>query len=142
MQPTRLVAALAVAFGAMTALLVTIAAVLREPFVLFASLPMGIATYFFWYHASGRLRDRVRRTTRRRTRETGRRTSQSSRSQARTQPETSAAEAYRRLGLETDASEAEIKRAYREAVKEVHPDRGGDEEAFKQITEAYERLVE
>ncbi|WP_233571989.1 DnaJ domain-containing protein [Halosegnis longus] len=35
-----------------------------------------------------------------------------------------------------------MKRAYREAVKEKHPDRGGDEEEFKDVTAAYDRLTE
>ena len=46
------------------------------------------------------------------------------------------------LDVGTDADEAEIKRAYRERVKAVHPDQaGGDEEAFKRVTEAYECLT-
>jgi len=32
-------------------------------------------------------------------------------------------------------------RCYRQLAKETHPDRGGDEETFIQITEAYERLL-
>jgi hypothetical protein len=52
-------------------------------------------------------------------------------------------EARRVLGVAPDADEDEIRRAYRERAKEVHPDAaGGDEEAFKRVTEAYERLVE
>lgn len=51
-------------------------------------------------------------------------------------------EAYRTLGLEADASQAAVKRAYRERVKDVHPDSGGDEETFKRVTEAYERLTD
>ena len=57
-------------------------------------------------------------------------------------PGLSRAEAYRRLGLDTDADEGEIKRAYRERIKEAHPDRGGDEAEFKRLTEAYETLTE
>ncbi|QLD87369.1 DnaJ domain-containing protein [Natronomonas halophila] len=57
-------------------------------------------------------------------------------------PSISKAEAYRRLGLDPGADEATVKRAYREKVKEVHPDRGGDEETFKKVTEAYETLTE
>jgi hypothetical protein len=41
------------------------------------------------------------------------------------------------LGLGTDASEAEVRRAYRKRVKEVHPDQGGDEESFQRLQEAY-----
>jgi hypothetical protein len=57
-------------------------------------------------------------------------------------PSISKAEAYRRLGIDPGADEATVKRAYREKVKEVHPDRGGDEETFKKVTEAYETLTE
>lgn len=50
--------------------------------------------------------------------------------------------ARRVLDVAPDATEAEIRRAYRERVKEVHPDAGGgDEEAFKRVTAAYERLI-
>ncbi|MFB6307882.1 MAG: J domain-containing protein [Haloarculaceae archaeon] len=45
--------------------------------------------------------------------------------------------AFRELGVPPSASPAEIKRAYREKVKEVHPDHGGDEEAFRRVREAY-----
>ncbi|MFB6296283.1 MAG: J domain-containing protein [Halobacteriales archaeon] len=52
-------------------------------------------------------------------------------------------EARRVLGVAPDADEDEIRRAYRERAKDVHPDTaGGDEEAFKRVTEAYDRLVE
>jgi DnaJ-domain-containing protein 1 len=53
------------------------------------------------------------------------------------------AEAYATLGLEPGADEAAVKRAYRQRVKETHPDTGdGDEEAFKEVTEAYEHLTD
>lgn len=51
-------------------------------------------------------------------------------------------EAYRALGLEEGADDAAVRRAYREKVKAVHPDRGGDEVEFKRVTRAYERLTE
>ena len=52
-------------------------------------------------------------------------------------------EALDRLDLESGADQADVRAAYREKVKEVHPDTtGGDEEAFKQVTAAYDRLSE
>lgn len=51
---------------------------------------------------------------------------------------------YEVLGVEQQASEAEVKKAYRRLAMEYHPDRNnGDkasEERFKEITEAYEVL--
>ncbi len=52
-------------------------------------------------------------------------------------------EAARILGVDADAEQAAIRRAYREQVKEVHPDtEGGDTEQFQKLNEAYERLKE
>lgn len=47
---------------------------------------------------------------------------------------------YSVLGINKGASESEIKKAYRKLAKEKHPDVGGNEEEFKQISEAYEVL--
>lgn len=47
---------------------------------------------------------------------------------------------YRVLGVEPDASQEDIKSAYRAMVRETHPDRNGGEEQFKRIKEAYEAL--
>jgi len=44
------------------------------------------------------------------------------------------------LGLARGADAAAVRAAYRRKVKEAHPDRGGSEEAFKRVTEAYEAL--
>jgi molecular chaperone DnaJ len=52
---------------------------------------------------------------------------------------------YETLGIARDADEAEIKRAYRQKAKELHPDRNPDdrsraEQEFKRVAEAYEVL--
>jgi molecular chaperone DnaJ len=47
---------------------------------------------------------------------------------------------YDLLGLSRDATPDDIKRAYRRKAREHHPDAGGDEEAFKQVTHAYQVL--
>lgn len=72
----------------------------------------------------------------------GGRTRDGQRIASATPSEPSRTEAANVLGVAPDADEQAIKQAYREAVKEKHPDRGGDEEAFKDVTEAYDRLTE
>ncbi len=47
---------------------------------------------------------------------------------------------YSTLGITRNASQEEIKKAYRKMAMQHHPDRGGDEKKFKQISEAYEIL--
>jgi ferredoxin len=46
------------------------------------------------------------------------------------------------LGLDPEADESEIRRAYRKRVKEAHPDHGGSVEEFRAVRTAYERLKE
>jgi curved DNA-binding protein len=48
---------------------------------------------------------------------------------------------YRTLGLEPNASEEDVKKAYRKLAMKHHPDRGGDEAEFKKIKEAYEAII-
>lgn len=52
-------------------------------------------------------------------------------------------EAYRLLDVDPGADEDEIRAAYRNRVKEVHPDtEAGDEDSFKRVNAAYERLTD
>jgi DnaJ-class molecular chaperone len=47
---------------------------------------------------------------------------------------------YSRLGINKNASQDEIKKAYRNLAKIHHPDRGGNQKLFQQINEAYDTL--
>jgi DnaJ-domain-containing protein 1 len=185
---SRLVIGLAAVFAGLTAVL-TIAALVVQPFLLIVALPFAATTYFLWLHATGRLADRTRRaqtaashessdSTRRRrftpgatdsaatdgrgrARETARgaagrerrgrgagsRAGNASRdTRTRTtptveQPTLSREEACRILGVSPDADQDTVKAAYREQVKRTHPDTAaGDEQAFKRLNRAYERL--
>ena len=44
---------------------------------------------------------------------------------------------YEVLGVEKDADEKQIKKAYRKLAVKHHPDKGGDEHLFKEINAAY-----
>ncbi|WP_312909535.1 J domain-containing protein [Natronosalvus caseinilyticus] len=50
--------------------------------------------------------------------------------------------AYEALGVSTTADAEAIREAYRERVKAVHPDHGGDEESFQRVQEAYATVRE
>lgn len=47
---------------------------------------------------------------------------------------------YTVLGVNTDATDAEIKSAYRTLVKKYHPDKGGDNDKFAEINTAYDSI--
>lgn len=187
MQYDRLTTGLAVVLGGLTVVL-TLLGLFESPAVLVLALTFGAATYFVYYHASGRMADRLYRRVerqarvdggrRRRTgagpredwepprdgasarqagargRQAGRQRGEGRRRQQRRRERTqqsgraapggsglSTAEAYSRLGLDSSADQSAVKSAYRQKVKEVHPDTdGGDEQSFKRVKEAYERL--
>ncbi|UPW01132.1 DnaJ domain-containing protein [Halorussus gelatinilyticus] len=151
---------------------------------LFAiAVPFGVAAYLVWYHASGRLHERVvsgragsyrradpetggfgagprdsftgrrgfdadggfdgREARDRRARGAAGGRGGRGRRRAQTVGDTgpTPAEAYRVLGLDGDADADDVRQAYRQKVKSVHPDReSGDEEQFKRVKEAYEVL--
>ena len=47
---------------------------------------------------------------------------------------------YSILGVNRNASETELKKAYKKKAMQYHPDKGGDANKFQQINEAYETL--
>lgn len=48
---------------------------------------------------------------------------------------------YKTLGLNSNATDDDVKQAYRKLAMKHHPDRGGDEAEFKKIKEAYEAIT-
>jgi len=49
---------------------------------------------------------------------------------------------YDLLEVAPNASDADLKRAYRKKALRLHPDKGGDPELFKEVTHAYEVLAD
>ena len=47
---------------------------------------------------------------------------------------------YEVLGVEASADKDQIKKAYRKLAMKHHPDKGGDEDKFKEVSEAYSLL--
>ena len=85
-------------------------------------------------------RDQQRRRARQARRERGR-ARQQARQRTRQSTGPTPTEAYDRLGLDPSADQSAVKQAYRERVKEVHPDTdSGSEREFKRVQAAYETL--
>lgn len=55
-------------------------------------------------------------------------------------PEADTESLYKALGIAKSASQEDIKKAYKKMAIKHHPDKGGDEATFKEITKAYEIL--
>lgn len=47
---------------------------------------------------------------------------------------------YKTLGVEKNASKEDVKKAYRRLAHQYHPDKGGDEQKFKELNAAYQVL--
>lgn len=147
---SRLPLAVASVLAGVAVLFVVLGAVFNLVLVA-AAVPFAVATYLLWSHATGRLEARVRPSAF----ESGR----AGRSSARrgpgwtgptgerpaapdvTAPSMDRREALDVLGLESDADQRAIQRAYRDRVKAVHPDAAdGDEAAFRRVRAAYDQL--
>ena len=81
-------------------------------------------------------RARVGRTENARTSDTGEHASPPKRGN-----ETPTASVWTILGVTAQATDAEIKRAFRKRALETHPDHGGDGEAFRTLQQAYEKAM-
>ena len=148
-KQTNLIWGLVVVFAAIAAVQIVLG-VRYTPALFAVAVPFAAAAYLLWYHVSGRMARNVRTRARERpswedARAEARARGEPFEGQRRRAPpaddQMAPSAAYEALGLDSDATDAEIRRAYREKVKETHPDRrGGDEEAFKRVSEAYQRL--
>ncbi len=169
MNRDRLLMMLAATFAGLS-VFVAMVAIVFQPVLLVLAIPFGVVTYFMWYQASGRLGRRIYRgvENRARTEEqggfgAGPRGDYQPRSERFREPFRAGhpddgrtrGQAPRKTDLPTEweardvldvgpeADEDDVRRAYREKVKEVHPDTpDGDEERFKEVTAAYEQLAE
>ena len=47
---------------------------------------------------------------------------------------------YELLGVPRNASDKDLKSAFKKKAMQFHPDKGGDPEKFKQVNEAYQVL--
>lgn len=164
MRRERLTAGLTIAYAGMSVVL-GVAGVLTNPIALVVAAVFAAVAGLLWYQASGRLAGRVYRRVERQaavdggrggfgagprepwtspSRRQGRRTHRTGASRDRPSDQTdtlSPREAYRILDLDPEADAASVRAAYRERIKQVHPDTaGGDEAAFRRVRAAYERL--
>lgn len=145
MHRSRLLLGIASVLAGTAVLFISLGAVVNLVFLPLA-IPFGIAAYFLWQDATGRLSDRFRERIR--WRQSARPRQQNSTDRRQRNPfkaentrRQSTEEARGILGVSRDADPATIRQAYREHIKDVHPDtEGGDEEAFKRVTTAYETL--
>lgn len=114
-----------------------------SPVALGVAVPFGIAAAVLWQQAlqTPSRTDHRDATRQHRVRE-GSRQESAGRGPIPDEPELSQARARSILGVDSEASQADIKRAYRERVKDAHPDRGGDPDRFREIRQAYDRLSE
>lgn len=56
------------------------------------------------------------------------------------QKQSGSRELYEVLGVDQEATQEQIKKAFRKLVVKHHPDKGGDAEKFKELNAAYEVL--
>lgn len=158
MHRKRLSTGLTVAFAGMSAVLAVVGA-LTNPVALVVAAVFAAVAGVLWYQASGRLASRVYRRVERQAAVDGGAgpraewTGPHRRGRTRRPPGgdrverpaddggLTAREASAVLDVEPDADAEAVRAAYRERIKDVHPDApGGDEAAFRRVRTAYERL--
>lgn len=112
-----------------------------SPLALGVALPFGVAAAVLWRQAIDR-RARINPTATRGRRQRQRDARTRNRKRRKSPDRLSPAEARSVLEVAPEANQEAIRRAYRDRIKEVHPDRGGDAEQFDRVRQAYERLAD
>lgn len=143
------------AISAVIALMFSVLGSVVSVVAFLVAVPFAVTAVVLWRQASTRLNgaNQRRRSTghggrddhRQRRRHDDRygRHQQTTNGQIQSPPtHVSAAEARSILDVSSDADQAAVRDAYRRRIKEVHPDQGGEEEEFRRVTAAYERLRE
>lgn len=150
MTRSRLLLGVSAVLAGAAVLFVILGAVFNLILVV-AAVPFGVAAYFLWSHATGRLEARVHHQFVHRAQQDRQSDPWSSRSdRSGTDPRTpergseapmDRETALATLDLQRPASQRAIREAYRERAKAVHPDAtAGDEDEFRRVTAAYEVL--
>lgn len=160
MTRTRLLLAVASVLAGTTVLFAMLG-IAYNPVLLVLAAPFGAAAYVLWAGATGRVGSpRASRVAfgvrgpwgasqrssgpsgrwRTRAGTGGTRASDPNHGTARFPGEPGRREASHILGVPPDADAETVRKAYRDRVKEVHPDNGGDEAAFRRVAAAYDRL--
>lgn len=144
MSGSRLLLGVAAVLAGTAVLFVVLGAVFN-PILVLAAVPFGLATSILLAHLTGRLGRPVRRRAPSGSHRPGA-GPRGRRSPGRRRPTSTGptrSEAARVLGIDADADQATVRRAYRERAKRAHPDAdGGSEAAFVRVRESYERLRE
>lgn len=133
------------AVSGVIAVLFSILGLVVSTVAFLVAFPFFIAAVVLWRQGARRVGQAHRRSTKRATdrrRAAGgeRTASGSPRELGEAGPTVSPSKARSILDVPPDADNRTIRRAYRERIKEVHPDQGGDEARFREVTAAYETL--
>lgn len=133
------------AVSGVIAVLFSILGLVVSTVAFLVAFPFFIAAVVLWRQGARRVGQRHRRTAqrghdRRRAAGRGGTATGSPPGVEQAGPSVSPSKARSILDVPPDADERTIRRAYRERIKEVHPDQGGDETRFREVTAAYETL--
>jgi hypothetical protein len=138
-----IVAWMVLTFGLMTLALVVVGIVVNPVILALAGI-FALTSGLMYYHLSGQMAADVYRRVEQQATAHGQPGAGGSSNPAEDDElNISEQDAYEALGVPADADQETIKEAYRQQIKEAHPDTdGGSEEEFKRIKDAYELLQE